>query len=220
MIQRFRSVLLSLMKQPNTHTSVLQGFIPKLKDHLLSRLLNREYDSDEHTFSSEERNSIQFVNNLNKVLHPKRLQINYTTYDIRCDQDTLHPGHGAAIMLLSGEDGPNAHPFWYAEVLGAFLITVTYSGIERTMEFLWIRWFGVIPGYHWGLKNARLPKIGFIPSDSGTAFGFIDPSLALRACHLIPAFSEGCTDSLLRYGPCVARETNTFDDWAAYYVNM
>lgn len=79
MIQRFRSVLLSLMKQPNTHTSVLQGFIPKLKDHLLSRLLNREYDSDEHTFSSEEWNSIQFVNNLNKVLHPKRLQINYTT---------------------------------------------------------------------------------------------------------------------------------------------
>lgn len=81
-------------------------------------------------------------------------------------------------------------------------------------------WSRTVPGYHWGLKNARLPKIGFIPSDSGTAFGFIDPSLALRACHLIPAFSEGHTDSLLRYGPSVARETNTFDDWAAYYVNM
>jgi hypothetical protein len=183
-------------------------------------LLNREYGSDEHTFSSEERNSIQFVNNLNKVLHPKHLQINDMTYNIRHDQDTLHPGHGAAIMLLSCEDGPNAHPFWCAEVLGTFLIRITYSGIERTMEFLWIRWFGVVPGYHWGLKNARLSKIGFTPSDSGTTFGFVDPSLALHACHLIPAFSEGHTDSLLHYRPSVARETNTFNNWAAYYVNM
>ena len=220
MIRHSRSTLLSLTKQPNAHPNVLQEFIPKLKDHLLSRLLDHEYDGDERPFSSEEWSSIQFVNNLNKVICPNRLQINYTTYDIRHDQDTLRPGHGAAIMLLSHEDGPNAHPFWYTEVLGAFLITVTYFGVERTMEFLWVRWFGVMPGYHWGLKNACLPKIGFVPSDSGVAFSFVDPSLALRACHLIPAFSDGRTDSLLRYGPSVSRETNIFDDWAAYYVNM
>ena len=77
-------------------------------------------------------------------------------------------------------------------------------GVERAMEFLWVRWFGVVPGYRWGLKNARLPKIGFVSSDSGAAFGFIDPSLILRACHLIPAFADGCTDSLLRHGPSVA----------------
>ena len=139
---------------------------------------------------------------------------------MRRDQDTLCPGHGSAIMLLSCEDGPNAHPFWYAQVLGAFVITVDHSGIERTMEFLWVRWFGVVPGYHWGFNNAHLSKIGFVPSDSGAAFGFIDPSLILRACHLIPVFADGRTDSLLRYSPSVARQTDAFDDWAACYINM
>ena len=141
---------------------------------------------------------------------------------MRRDQDTLHPGRGStqAVMLLSREDGPNAHPFWYAEVLGAFLITVCHSGIERTMDFLWVRWFGVVPGYCWGLKSARLPKIGFVPSDSSSAFGFVDPSLVLRACHLIPAFADGRTGSLLHHGPSVAREKDVFDDWVAYYVNM
>lgn len=141
---------------------------------------------------------------------------------MRRDRDTLHPGRGPtqAVMLRSREDGPNSHPFWYAETLGAFLITVDYAGIEKTMDCLWVRWFGVMPGYHWGLKNGRLPKIGFVPSDSGTAFGFVDPSLVLRACHLIPAFADGRTDSLLRHGPSVAREKGAFDDWASYYVNM
>lgn len=76
---------------------------------------------------------------------------------MHCDQDTLHPGHGSTIMLLSCEHGPNAHPFWYAEVLGAFIIMVDHSGIERTMEFLWVHWFSVVPGYHWGFNNACLP---------------------------------------------------------------
>jgi len=88
------------------------------------------------------------------------------------------------------------------------------------MEFLWVRWFGVEPDYRWGFKNAWLPKIGFIPSDSGAAFGFLDPSFVLRACHLIPAFADGRTNSLLRHGTSVARENNNVDDWAAFYVNM
>jgi len=66
----------------------------------------------------------------NNVLRPKRFQINYTTYDMHHDQDTLRPGQGSAVMLLSREDSPNFHPFWYAQVLGAFLITVDYAGAE------------------------------------------------------------------------------------------
>ena len=113
------------------------------------------------------------------------------------DQDTLHPGSGSAVMLLSRKDGPNAHPFWYAEALGAFLITIDYSGTEQVMEFLWVRWFGVMPGYHWGFKHACLPKVGFIPSDTGAAFGFINPALVLRSCHLITVFAD-----------CYARSTS------------
>lgn len=185
--------------------------------------MNLEYDGDEHIFSSDERASLQFVNNLNRVLRPRRFQINYTTYDMRRDQDTLRPGQGSAVMLLSREDnGPNSHPFWYAQVLGSFIFTVNYMGSEQKMEVLWVRWFGVVPGYRWGFQSARLPKIGFVSSDldSDVAFGFFDPSLALRACHLIPAFADGRTDSLLRHGPSAARANDDTDDWTAYYVNM
>lgn len=76
-----------------------------------------------------------------------------------------------------------------------------------------------MPGHRWGIKKARLPKIGFIP-DSPGAFGFLDPSLVLCACHLIPAFSDGRMDSLLPRGPSIAQENDGTDDWTAYYVNM
>lgn len=78
---------------------------------------------------------------------------------------------------------------------------------------------GVVPRYHWGFKDGRLPKVGFIP-DSPAAFGFLDPSLVVRACHLIPAFADGRTDDLLRHGPTVARPFGEVDDWNAFYVNM
>ena len=155
----------------------------------------------------------------NRVLQPKCFQVNYTTYNIRHEQDTLHPGHGAFIMMLSRENGPGAHPFWYAQILCAFLTLVHYRGVSQMMEVLWVRWFGVVPGHQWGIKKARLPKIGFI-LDSPGAFGFLDPSLVLRACHLIPAFAKGHTDSLLPHGPSIARENGSSDDWTAYYVNM
>ena len=181
--------------------------------------MSHEYDGDERVFTSEERNSVRFVNNLNRVIQSKCFQINYMTYDVCRDQDMLRPGHGAAVMMLSREHGPNAHPFWYAQVLSAFLIEVSYKGVAQTIEVLWIRWFGVVPGYQWGIKKARLPQIGFVP-DSPGAFGFLDPSLVIRACHLIPAFAEGRTSLLLPQGPSVARENGAVDDWAAYYVNM
>ena len=212
------NLLLTLLP-PYSLIDYFQEFVPRLKDHLLSRLLNDEYDGNEQVFTSEERNTVHFVNNLNRVFQLKCFQLNYTTYDIRHEQDMLHPGHGAFIMMLSQEDGPDAHPFWYAQVLSTFFIAVNHRGVDKMMEILWVRWFGVMPGHKWGIKKAHLPQIGFVP-DSPGAFRFLDPMLVLCACHLIPAFAEGCTDSLLPHGPSVARENGDLDDWKAYYVNM
>ena len=181
--------------------------------------MSHEYDGDERVFMSEERNSVCFVNNLNRVIQSKCFQINYMTYNVCRDQDMLRPGHGAAVMMLSQEHGPNAHPFWYAQVLSAFLIKVSYKDVAQTIEVLWIRWFGVVPGYQWGIKKAQLPQIGFVPDSPGT-FGFLDPSLVIHAYHLIPTFAEGCTSLLLPQGTSVAQENGAVDDWAAYYVNM
>jgi hypothetical protein len=129
-------------------------------------------------------------------------------------------------MVLSPETGCQAHPFWYARVLGVFHARILHTGPLATnrsiqhMEFLWVRWFGVVPRYRYGHRAARLPKIGFVPDSDPLAFGFLDPSLVLRGCHLIPAFNDGRTSDLLTVPCTVAHPPDEDDDWAAFYVNV
>ena len=54
--------------------------MPKLKDHLLGRLLNHKFDGDDHDFSEQERNSIRIQNNI--IYQHATVRINYTTYDL------------------------------------------------------------------------------------------------------------------------------------------
>ena len=203
-----------------------EDFVRKLKDHLLSRLYQYEYNGDERQFTDTERSYIHFVNNLNRVIVPKVFRVNYTSYDVHRHQDFMRPGHGCAVMTLSREDDPNTHVFWYAQVIRAFLIPLVHAApdarnhSQQLMEVLWVRWLGVQPDYQWGFKEARLPKVGFVPDSDDNAFGFLDPSLVIRSCHLIPVFSEGRTDSLLRHGESLTRLPGETDDWSTFYVNM
>lgn len=129
-------------------------------------------------------------------------------------------------MVMSQEAGPNAHQFWYARVLGVFHARVVHSGpatVNRStqhVKFLWVQWFGMDVDHRYGLKAARLPKIGFVPDTDPLAFGFLDPSLVVRGTHLIPAFFDGRTPSLLTALPTAGRPLDEMDDWAAYYVNV
>jgi hypothetical protein len=88
------------------------------------------------------------------------------------------------------------------------------------MEFLWVRWYGEVPGHRWGFKAARLFKVGFIPDTDSSAFGFLDPSLVLRGSHLIPAFNDGKTADLLKAQTTVARPPGQTEDWRTFYVMM
>lgn len=202
-----------------------QDFIPKLKSHLLGRLLNREFEGEEDTFSDDDRNSVRIIGD--RIYASKVLRVNYTTYDMRRDQDSMNPRTHCDVMVLSQEKGPKAHPFWYARVLGVFHTKVLHVGPKsrnrsvQRMEFLWVRWFGTVPGYKYGSSHARLPMIGFVPDTDRSAFGFLDPSLVLRGCHLVPAFAEGRTGDLLRTtSPTAARPFGEIDDWANFYVMM
>ncbi|KAF9461193.1 hypothetical protein BDZ94DRAFT_1372458 [Collybia nuda] len=131
-------------------------------------------------------------------------------------------------MVRSPESDPKAHPFWYAQVLGIFHAIVTHSGPrsrnphkQHSMHFLWVRWFGVEPGYRSGRCYARLPKVGFVPDNDPYAFGFLDPSFVIRGCHLIPAFASGKTSDLLSTdGPTAARIQGSVSDWANFYVSI
>ena len=129
-------------------------------------------------------------------------------------------------MTLSKEDDPDCHRFWYCQLLKAFHIEVHYcpggvSHPKETLEVLWVCWLGIDPDHRWGFQQCALPKVGFMPKQGDSpAFGFLDPSLVIHGCHLIPAFVDGCTDQLLQKGQSVARLHDETDDWAGYYVNM
>ncbi|KAF9472523.1 hypothetical protein BDN70DRAFT_818521, partial [Pholiota conissans] len=46
--------------------------------------------------------------------------INYTSYGLRCCQDSLNPQTHADIMILSHKDEENIYPYWYARIIGIF----------------------------------------------------------------------------------------------------
>ena len=176
-------------------------------------------------FTPEERNELCLLNP-NRIVESKIVRVNYTSYDIRRAHDCLRTDRSSFLMTLSREEDPNCHPFWYCQLLKAFCIEVSYSpggvsGPKETMEVLWVRWLGIDLDCKWGFRQCALPKIGFVPEDGGSpAFGFLDPSLVVCGCHLIPAFVDGRTDQLLRGSTSVARLPGESDDWARYYVNM
>jgi hypothetical protein len=76
-----------------------KDFLPRLKNHLLSRLLCHSYDGDELDFSPSDRRNVILVKNT--IYRHKVLRVNYTTYDLRRAQDSLNPriqGHGDVIV--------------------------------------------------------------------------------------------------------------------------
>ncbi|KII83442.1 hypothetical protein PLICRDRAFT_677051, partial [Plicaturopsis crispa FD-325 SS-3] len=175
----------------------MQDFLPRLQDHLLGRLPDQDYDGDETEFTDEQRRTVTFVNN--RLYSHKVLRINYTTYDCRRSQDSLNPRTHADIMVLSHEEGPDAHPYWYGRIIGIYHMQVRHLGPEsrnvdtQQMDVLYVRWFGRDLSYRAGWKAKRLHRLGFLDSSDPGAFGFVNPALVVRGAHLIPAFHHGRT---------------------------
>jgi len=118
-------------------------FIPKLKDHLLGHLLERDYEGDTYgEFTDAEHNTVCIASKW--IYQCKTFQINYTTYDIRCDRDTINTQLYPDIMVNSLEMGPNAQPYWYACIIGIFhaIVSLSHPELEvtarsqRQMDFL------------------------------------------------------------------------------------
>ncbi len=195
----------------------------------MSCLTGHDFDGDEHVFSDDERDLVKIVNN--RLFRHKVLCINYTTYDMRHNQDSINPRTHADIMVLSPEEdvegqNPNmAHHYWYARVVGVFHAKVksfgpgSSSSESQKLDFLWVRWFGRDLSALGGFGKRMLHRIGFADSEQPGAFGFLDPGLVIRLVHLIPAFHYGRMTAKL--GPSILRQPQDLDkDWDLYYVNM
>ncbi|KAK7016580.1 hypothetical protein R3P38DRAFT_3321043 [Favolaschia claudopus] len=207
----------------------LETFLDDLKSHLLSRLLGIPYSGDETEYSDQDLADVNIIRQ--RLYTHKILRINYTTYDLRRDQDTINTRSHPDIMVLAHEDeeGSNTHPYWYARVVGIFHSEVRHVGPRSKntakihhMNFLWVRWFGRDATHSAGWLARRLHRVGFFPASEPnlSAFGFLDPAEVVRAVHLIPAFHYGRTADLLR--PSIARhfDDENQEDYEYYYVNQ
>ncbi len=119
------------------------------------------------------------------------------------------------------------HPFLYGRVIAIYHANVIYTGPgmkdydTMRFDFLRVRWFQVDQTQgrirnRCGWKTLRLDRLSFPPMAEQGSFGFVDPSLVLRSCHLIPAFSLG-KSRLDGIGlSAIAKDSK---DWKGYYVN-
>ena len=220
------------MKVESSHSSWLvdllsnfQGFIPKLKAHLLSRL-----KSDSGIDNVAEQDQLYFQGD--RIYRHNIANFNYTTYDVRRSQDVINPQtEHCDIMLLSqlsNNQGHSAdsgrmleHPFIYARVLGIYHanVVVKSTGSQiytpNRLEFLFVRWFAY-QGTSVQWTCLKLDSLRFMPVNSENAFGFVDPVNVLRGCHILPWFRGG---RIHADGRGISKVANDKHDWCQYRVN-
>ena len=159
------------------------------------RLLNLNFEAEDHILTDDQHNSVRILDN--RLYSMAIMHVNYTTYNIRREQDIVNPRTYNNVMVLSHETEHGHHPYWYARMLRVFRAHVRHCGAEshnllvQPMEVLWVRWYGIVPGHCYGSTCTWLPKIGFVPDSDLATFGFLDPSLVIRGCHLIPSSLMG-----------------------------
>ena len=196
---------------------VFQDFIVKLKDHLLARILNKQYDLEPPAFTTKDRNELYIAED--RLEQRYSMNIYYTTYDLRRGKDRVNMKNRSHIITLS-HDG--THPYAYARVLGIFRLDVLHGPTmpdEVRMDVLWVRWFEIDKTHRAGWKAKRLYRIKYIPALEDNAFGFLDPNDIVRGSHLIGGFNLGhrsCSPG----NPASAWDPEEDSDWKTYYVNQ
>ena len=206
---------------------MVQNFIPRLREHLLRHFLQTK-DTD---FACEQHEGIEIYRD--RLFRHSVFRVNYTTYDMRRDQDSINPRTHPDIMLVD-PDGSDDDPYWYARVIDIFHVNARYCGPGSTpatrkwqqVDVLWVRWLKRDTDTPSGFLHRRLPRVHFVAADDpdGDAqFGFVNPDDVLRASYLIPAFNDQRTCKYLGPSKLARRlkgENPDHADWAAFYVCM
>ncbi|KAI5115660.1 hypothetical protein M0805_000539 [Coniferiporia weirii] len=200
-----------------------KDFHQDLMDHILMRAQDIQH-ADETVFTDAEHNSVNIM--CNHMYEHRALQVNYTTYDMRREHNSVNPySITSDVMVLSGDVGAldSGSPFWYAQVIGIYHVDMKQDGCTPCrVDVLCMRWFKRDDGHEYGDGPCRLDRLSFIPDgDEIAPFGFIDPATVIRTVHLIPTFHYSCTNQLL--GPSqlarIKRKDCNEKDWVYFYVN-
>ncbi|KAG1767582.1 hypothetical protein EV702DRAFT_930047, partial [Suillus placidus] len=105
----------------------------------------------------------------------------------------------------------------YAKVLGIHHVNVVRTGNvyeSHRFKFLYVQWYEPVESHAW--ETHTLGHVRFVPLANPNAFRFVDPGLILRACHIIPAFSQGQHELS---GCGISSLAGDKNDWHQYYVN-
>ena len=189
----------------------------KLKDHLLARVLQKQYDADQPVFTEKDRNELHISED--RLEQRYSMNLYYTTYDLRRGKDRVNLKNRSHVMTLTQDE---IHPYAYAQVLGMFRLNVLHGPTmsdEVRMDVVWVRWFKIDEKHRAGWKAKRLYRLKFVPPLEENAFGFIDPDDIIRGSHLIPGFALGHRTHSPA-APASAWDPEKESDWEAYYVNQ
>ncbi|KAJ1299700.1 hypothetical protein OPQ81_005390 [Rhizoctonia solani] len=201
---------LSLWVHNHQQDFAVKFFILLLKEHLLSRIPGAHQPSNVQKI---------FIQNDQLYSHAM-LQVNYTTYDIRRQQDTINPRTPCRFVILSADTDASKHPFLYAKVLGIYHANVRFDRRPaRRMNFLWVCWLEYDEETPGGWEVCRLDRVfyGKCRNDYElmNGFGFIAPHHIICAAHLIPDFESGTTNQPRH----TMSSDNKESDWKYHYVS-
>ncbi|KAH6907235.1 hypothetical protein BKA70DRAFT_1428201 [Coprinopsis sp. MPI-PUGE-AT-0042] len=215
-IGRFHILNAKFVNASGYDDPALYDFIPKLKKHLLPRLLHLVAPSLYPATRGEQITGDRWDNEIT-------MRVKYTTYDVRRDEDIIRLQSKPNVMVLETQshvaDQSADDPYRYAQVIGIYHADVMFVGELRDgtrnyhshrIDFLWVRWFK-----HASPRGAlRLQQLQFEDLQSPNAFGFLDPAEVVRGVHLIPCFASGQAKPTKSI--CSASER---PEWNIYYLN-
>ncbi|KAI0350553.1 hypothetical protein OH77DRAFT_1488941 [Trametes cingulata] len=206
----------------NRHDPAFKDFAQRLQVHVYRRLVElRTGKHHESDITPRQLRSLRIQRN-RMYLH-KVMRVNYTSYDMRREQDSVNPRSHADILMLAPPG--DTHPYLYARVISIFHVNAFLLGPNDTeadpelIHVLWIRWFEVDTSVPAGFEARRPYRLRFAQLDE-EPFTFIAPSQVLRGVHIIPAFHHGRSDVALPYASVTRGADCANDDYKYYYVGM
>ena len=143
----------------------------------------------------------QVLSKDSRIFQHKVLCVNYTTYNVCCNQDIFNPGGDLRDLIMlatpgSDKESETWHRFCYAQLIGVYHANIHFIGpgskdyLPRRFDLVHVRWFDLVSLT--SVENCtRLDMLQFVPMNDANAFDFVDPADILRGCHLIPAFAKG-----------------------------